>query len=122
MKLNFILEQFKDVRAIVVDHSGTIFAGTWGFGVFKSVYNGLTWTSANNNLTYPVVNSLALTSTNLFAATYGFGLFGTADASSWTRLNMDYNLILCLGVTSTDILFAGTYGDGLYKSVDNGAN
>lgn len=114
--------QYKDVRSIVVDHNGTIFAGTWGFGVFKSVDNGLTWTSANNNLTYPVVNSLALTSTNLFAATYGFGLFNTTDASSWTHLNMDYNLIWCLGATSTDILFAGTYGDGLYKSADNGAS
>lgn len=35
---------------------------------------------------------------------------------------MDYNLIWCLGATSTDILFAGTYGDGLYKSADNGAS
>ncbi len=116
--------QFNDVRSIVIDQLGNIFAATWGAGIFKSEDNGATWISVNNGLIYPVVNSLAITnSSKLFAATYGFGLFSSIDGgTNWQHMNLGFNLVWSLNVTSTDVLFAGTYGEGLYRSIDNGLN
>ncbi|MGE5458002.1 MAG: choice-of-anchor A family protein, partial [Methanococcaceae archaeon] len=35
--------QGKDVRALAIDKNGDLYAGTWGYGIFKSVDNGANW-------------------------------------------------------------------------------
>jgi len=38
----------------------TLYAGTWGGGVFKSINGGTNWTAINTGLTYTVVTALAI--------------------------------------------------------------
>ncbi|NJD22136.1 MAG: choice-of-anchor A family protein [Melioribacter sp.] len=110
----------KDVHALV-SYNGTLYAGTWGFGIFKSTDLGSTWIPFNDGLgAFLTIQSLTITSNgNIFAGTAGGGIFKCTDGTNWNKITCAYNMIWSLASTSTTI-FAGTYGDGLYKSTDGG--
>lgn len=110
----------KDVHALV-SYNGTLYAGTWGFGIFKSTDLGSTWIPFNDGLgAFLTVQSLTITSNgNIFAGTAGGGIFKCTDGEKWNKIACAYNMIWSLASTSSTI-FAGTYGDGLYKSTDGG--
>jgi len=110
----------KDVHTLTV-HGSVIFAGTWGYGIFKSTDNGNTWLPENSGLGYFLtVQSLTVYNGEIFAGTIGGGLYKSTDGSTWTKVTCDYQLIWSLGSTDNAI-FAGTYGDGLYRSTDGGS-
>ena len=114
------------------DH--TIFAGTDGYGIFKSSDGGASWSAVNTGLTNQTVLALALspgyTSDHiLFAGTWGGGVFKSTDGgASWSAVNTGltnqqvYALALSPGYTSDHILFAGTWGGGVFKSTNCGAS
>ena len=110
----------KDIHALV-SYNGTLYAGTWGFGIFKSTDLGSTWIPFNDGLgVFLTIQSLTITSNgNIFAGTAGGGIFKCTDGTKWNKIACAYNMIWSLASTSTTI-FAGTYGDGLYKSTDGG--
>ena len=115
--------QNKDVRTIVVDGDGYLYAGTWGFGVFKSTDDGDTWAEVNSGLGYMLaIQAMTVTSdSHLFVGTVGGGVsMSNNGGASWTKLNVGYDFIWALA-SSSDVVFAGTYGGGLYKSEDDGA-
>jgi len=72
------------VSSLVADPSSqTLYAGTFGDGVFVSVDSGAHWTAFNEGLTNPVVHALALDTgppLTLFAGT-GDGVFVTPSAA-----------------------------------------
>ena len=109
----------KDVHALATDGT-TLYAGTWGFGVFKST-NGTTWTELNNNTFggFLAIQSLTIKGSELFAGTAGGGIFKSTDGMNFSKLTCGYSVIWSLASTSTT-LFSGTYGNGLYRSDDNG--
>ena len=112
-----------DVHALA-SYNGTIYAGTWGLGVYMSVDFGTTWTPINNGLGYILlVQSLVVnTSGEIFVGTAGGGLFKSSDnGANFTKLSCGYDLIWALGVTSSNTLFVGSYGDGLYRSTNGGS-
>ncbi len=114
-----------DVRALKIDASGEIYAGTWNNGVFVSNDNGASFTSANNGLgAHNVVTSLAVTpNQNVFVGTFDGGVAKSTDkGNSWVSMNVGYNYIWTLASNSNGDLFAGTYGDGIYRSTDNGTS
>lgn len=113
----------KDVRSVNILPNGDILAGTWGFGVYKSVDNGQTFNVSNNGLTTMAVHALERNSAGVFAGTFGGGIFFSADGgNSWLQQQIEYEHIWSLGVTSNGTIFAGTYGRGLFYSTNNGAN
>src|SRR5262249_57364767 len=69
----------------------TVYAGTNGGGVFKSVDAGAHWNPASTGLMTSVVVALAIdpaTPTTLYAATAGGGVFKTTDAGAhWSAVN-----------------------------------
>jgi len=70
------------------------------------------------------VNSFAVTGTNLFAGTFGDGVYlSTNNGSSWSAVNTGLtNLnVQTLAVNGTN-LFAGTRNGGIFLSTDNGTN
>ena len=113
-----------DVRAIVIDGFGNIYAGTWGAGVFKSTDNGASFNPVNTGLTSLAVHGMVINSANeIFAATFGAGVSKSSDlGASWTHLNVGYDFVWALGITSDDVLFAGTYGAGVFRSFNHGTN
>ncbi|HBB89244.1 MAG TPA: hypothetical protein DC047_16695, partial [Blastocatellia bacterium] len=58
--------QFAEITALTVDPvtTNTVYAGTFGGGVFKSTDAGANWSQSNTGLTQPYVTGLALDSAN----------------------------------------------------------
>lgn len=112
----------KEVRVLTRANDGSIFAGTWGFGVYKSVDNGSTWQVINGGISS--MNIRTITAANngyVFAGTFDGGLFRTVNGGQdWIRLNIGYDFIYSLGVSTNDVVIAGTYGNGLYRSTNYG--
>jgi photosystem II stability/assembly factor-like uncharacterized protein len=102
----------------------SLFAGTFGGGVFRSTDNGGNWIEVNNGMTFPVVFAFAVTGTNIFAGTFGGGVFlSTDDGDSWTPVNNGLaNLTVYSMLSDGTNLYAGTFGNGVFKSTDNGSN
>ncbi|HEX9970570.1 MAG TPA: hypothetical protein VGD14_00730, partial [bacterium] len=53
----------------------SLFTGSDGYGVYLSTNNGEDWTAVNTGLTNKHIFALAVNGTNLFAGTYGGGVF-----------------------------------------------
>jgi choice-of-anchor A domain-containing protein/uncharacterized repeat protein (TIGR01451 family) len=112
----------KDVHALT-SVNGIIYAGTWGYGVYKSSDYGITWTQINNGLGgFLALQSITSTSNgDVYAGTVGGGVFKTTDGTNWTQLTIGYTVIWAMGSSSTTV-YAGTYGGGLFKSIDGGSS
>ena len=69
----------------------TLYAGTYGGGVFKSTNGGTNWTAINTGLTNTNVCALAIdpqTPETLYAGTDGGGVFkSTNGGTNWTAMN-----------------------------------
>jgi|WetSurMetagenome_2_1015567.scaffolds.fasta_scaffold16044_1 photosystem II stability/assembly factor-like uncharacterized protein len=102
--------------------NNNLFAGTNG-GVYLSTNNGDSWTEVNNGLTNHSVRALAVSGTNLFAATLGDGVFRTdTNGASWVKVNnglMNHYVYALVGQGTN--LFAGT-NDGVFLSTNYGTN
>lgn len=116
----------------------TLFAGTYGNGVFKSTDGGASWSAVNTGLTDLYVRALAIspgyaTDHTLFAATgaeYEFsgGVFKSTDGgASWSAIGLTDVLAQALALSPDYVndrtIFAGTYGGGgIQRSTDDGAS
>ena len=61
--------------------------GTWGQGVHRSRDNGLHWEAIDAGLTYTEVSCIHVhVSGKVFAGTWGGGVFGSIDDSSWSSV------------------------------------
>lgn len=91
-------------------------------GVVLSTDNGKSWNSVNDGLpANSYVTALAASATDVFASTYGGGVYRSSDnGTTWTSLETDstdrcYSLV----VNGTN-LFLGTEDLGVFLSTDNG--
>lgn len=114
-----------DVRSILIGLDGNLYAGTWGFGVYKSVNYGYTWTAKNENNGTTVVQTLLDrqigSNFTLFAGGFLKGISASYNsANSWSDIAFPYDYVLCMDKSSEGILYAGTQLDGVYRSYDNG--
>ena len=81
------------IRALAIDPAtpATLYAGTFGGGVFKSTNGGGSWTAINTGLTSNFANALAIAPSapaTLYAGTVGGGVFkSTNGGGSWTAVN-----------------------------------
>ncbi|GAP13096.1 hypothetical protein LARV_00838 [Longilinea arvoryzae] len=77
--------------AVAVDPSNptTLYLGTWGLGVEKSLDGGLTWQAVNTGLGNGYIQSLAVRSDGrVYAGTYGNGVYRSQDGgASWVAIN-----------------------------------
>ncbi|HXX63895.1 MAG TPA: T9SS type A sorting domain-containing protein, partial [Bacteroidota bacterium] len=139
----WVRTDFPDTTVMcMVAKDGDLFAGTWGYGVFKSTDGGNSWTAANNGLTdwhytgyvyaLAVVPSTTGDGTNLFAGMEEGGIWrSTDDGDSWTWVYPtgvlgDHNLsISFLGVAGSTVVGGArqqTIADGIYRSNDDGVS
>ena len=83
-----------DIKAFVVDPTipQTLYSGTLGGGVFKSVDSGDTWSAVNSGLTNTTIYSLAIDPTNaqiIYAGTSGSGVFKSINGgTTWSAFNI----------------------------------
>ncbi len=113
----------KDIRSIVKDASGKLYAGAWGGGIYVSVDAGATWNLLNTGMTNLNVTSLVMTVDNtLFAGTFGGGIYKLPSGSdTWTKVNGTDAKIWTMHITAANELYAASYGRGVYVSNDNGS-
>jgi photosystem II stability/assembly factor-like uncharacterized protein len=100
-----------------------IIAGTEFAGLFRSNDHGITWVN-NDFLNSNFVYALTVSGINIYAGTYGGGVFlSTNDGKNWKQINkgLTNTCIFSLAASGSNI-FAGTYYDGLFISTDSGSN
>ena len=119
--------------------SQTVYAGTYGVGVFKSDDGGITWSSKGDPASNKYfVNALALDPSSpltVYAATSGGGVIkSTNGGDSWSSANSGlptYSNATCLTLDqdNSQILYIGTKtrsddpsSGGVFKSLDGGAS
>ena len=127
------------VKAIAINpHTPeTLYIGTAGFGVFKSIDGGSNWTPASTGLSNLCVMALAIdlqTPETIYVGTSGGGVFGSVDSgTSWTSISTGFPTsigvdALAINPLTPETIYAGTggfcsefsYGDGAFKSIDGG--
>jgi len=107
-------------------HDDTAIAGTLS-GVYKSVYNGLswsTWSAVNSGLPTADISSVAINNSDFFVGTNGFGVYISSNGGiTWSAINT--------GLTGSesvrDILFNGNdifiaTSAGVYLSSNDGSS
>ncbi len=93
-----------------------LFAGT-GHGVYLSTNNGTSWKKVNNGLTGITVYSLAAKGTEIFAGTFGQGVFRSNDnGGHWTHTSLIKDVTSMITVDTN--LFVGTWSQGVYWLVN----
>jgi hypothetical protein len=99
-----------------------IFVGTRG-RMYVSTNDGASWTAVDTGLTVPPVSAFATIGTNIYAGTYGGGIFrSTNSGASWTAINtgLPTTEVWTLAIDDTN-LFAGT-GNGVYLTMNGGSS
>ena len=129
------------VVTIAVDPSNpqTVYAGSYGSGVYRSFDGGATWNPASQNLTNLYVYSLAIDprkNSNLYAGTYGSQIYKSEDGGNswyWSGSGMQAQAIVySISIDGFDpsIIYATTRGASegpngpwngvVYRSTDYG--
>jgi hypothetical protein len=116
----------QDVFAMAVDPTtaGTVYAGTYDSGIYKSTDGGLTWLPASLGLASQGVNALAVAPSDpqtVYAG--GNGVSRSRDGgASWVRTGLVGQYVSAVAVDPVDParLFAGTLGGGVFLSLDAG--
>ncbi len=114
-----------DVRSIAAIND-TLFVGTNGAGIYKSVDWGANWVNVNNglgaSLNFRAIESKGNT---LFAGgPIGTGVYRSTDfGANWTLLGGGLASGSYRGFASnSQLIVAGSFGAGVFYSIDNGDN
>ncbi len=104
---------FEGVNAFAVSGTNIFAAASDTSGVYHSTDNGTRWTAINNGLPDTIASALAVSGTNLFAATEGDGIFrSTNNGTSWSAINN--------GLTDLNIYSLAVIGPYLVTGTDSG--
>ncbi|QQS47374.1 MAG: DUF11 domain-containing protein [Acidobacteriota bacterium] len=113
----------------LASHSGLIFAGTYGYGVYRFLDG---WTPVNNGLHAQLINAMAARNEEIFAATEGGQIFRTNDdGKSWNDITSNLRIfsIFSLHVENGELLAGGDFGvfryvdaQGAWTEANNGIN
>jgi photosystem II stability/assembly factor-like uncharacterized protein len=116
------------IRAVATDplNVGPVYAASEGFGMFKSLDGGASWTSINSGLTSAVVRAVAINpqvSSTLYIGTAGGVFASTNGGATWTLAssglgNLNVSALVVDPQTPT-IVYAGTAA-GVFKSTNAG--
>ncbi len=105
------------VQALTMAGKATLYAGSFGHGIFRSQDRGETWSQAGPGVTDPFILSLATGKDGaIYAGTFRGGVFRSRDeGKTWQAINgglkrFEVKALLVAG----DELYAGT-GDGVYR-------
>ncbi len=115
-----LLNRPEKITALAI-RGNSMFAGTYGAGVFLSTNNGSSWAQVNNGLLATEIYSLAISGNNVFVGTNAGVFLSTNNGSSWTQLNngLSTTATFYSFAISGNNLFVG--GDaGVFLSTNNG--
>lgn len=105
------------VQALTMVGKDTVYAGSFGHGIFRSNDRGETWTPAGPGVTDPFILSLATAKDGtVYAGTFRGGVFRSRDeGKTWHPVNAGLKRFEIKALlVSGEELYAGT-GDGVYR-------
>lgn len=114
----------EDSRCIT-NIADTLYVGTNGSGIFKSIDFGNSWTSVNNGLSSTNFRAIESKGNTIFAGgQIGTGVFRSLDfGNNWELLGGGLATGSYRGFASNDqLILAGSFGSGVFYSTDNGDN
>ena len=114
-----------EVNTLAEGLDNTIFAGTWGDGVYKSTDLGVSFTKTSTGLdsyNSKYINDISFNLNTIFIATNGDGVYKSVDnGNTWTKSSTGLrNLRVISVLASGTTIYASTKGDGVFRSLDNG--
>lgn len=101
-------------------NGATLFAAT-SKGLYRSTNNGSTWVLSD--LRGKDVRAVLVTSSAVYAGTWGFGVFKSVDnGATWSVCNngLTTSAVHALAKAPNGAILAGTFGGGMYRSNDGG--
>jgi photosystem II stability/assembly factor-like uncharacterized protein len=105
------------VQALTLAGKGTVYAGSFGHGIFRTVDRGANWAPVGSGVTDPYILSLATAKDGtVYAGTFHGGVFRSRDEGrTWQPVNAGLKRLEVKALmTSGDEIYAGT-GDGVYR-------
>jgi hypothetical protein len=111
-----------DVRCLTAIND-TVFAGTNGSGIYKTIDGGINWVAVNNGLNSTNVRAIEAKGNTIFAGgQIGTGVFrSTNGGASWTLLSGGLPSGSYRGFAQNNqLIVAGAFGAGVFYSLDNG--
>lgn len=114
-----LVNKLKNVQTLF-GSADTIYAGTKGDGVIRSIDEGSSWIEMNNGIYYLTVNSLMKNGNDLFAGTYYSGYYSSDNGEHWKEVNRGLPQArgALLVVKDTDVI-AGAAGGVFRYDTDN---
>lgn len=117
-----------DSYSLIANVNGAIFAGTNGYGIFRTTDEGDTWLQVNNGLTDLKVFALTVNAKgHVFAGTNTGNLYRSTDnGDSWTHIFTirERGVIdpraSSLACNSSGYIFVGSASAGMWRSIDGG--
>lgn len=110
-------QQAASIQAFTVVGSDVLYAGSFGFGLFRSEDRGSTWIKSGEGVSDPFILSLATAKDGtVYAGTFREGVFRSTDqGKTWQSINagLKRKEVKTL-LTASDVVYAGT-GDGVYR-------
>ena len=110
-------QQAASIQALTPVGSDVLYAGSFGFGLFRSEDRGSTWIKSGEGVTDPFILSLATAKDGtIYAGTFREGVFRSTDhGKTWQSINagLKRKEVKTL-LTAADVVYAGT-GDGVYR-------
>lgn len=108
----------------------TLYAATYGQGIFKSTDGGDNWYQINEGLTELKVSEIAIdpSDTNIvYASTFGGGVFKSTDSGlNWSAINAGLTNLMARAVRidpiDTNIIYVGIFDSGVYRSDNAGSS
>lgn len=97
------------VYSLIATPDGTLYAGTWGWGVFRSKDAGDSWMPINSELTNLNVNALVRLGTTLYAGT-SEGIFRLVRGDRWVSIKTGLN-IRSLVVSESGAIYVLAHGN-----------
>jgi len=111
-----------DVRCLTAIDD-TVFAGTNGSGIYKTIDGGINWVAVNNGLNSTNFRAIEAKGNTLFAGgQIGTGVFRSINGgASWSLLSGGLPAGSYRGFAhNNQLIVAGSFGAGVFYSLDNG--
>ncbi|MCP4582391.1 MAG: T9SS type A sorting domain-containing protein [candidate division Zixibacteria bacterium] len=108
--------------SLATDHDGTIYAGSYNYGIFSSNDNGSSWSQLG--LEYCTIKSIAFNDEGIiWAGTLANGLKISADNGlNWTTVGPFTPKLAHICTDSSGVIYTGSDPDGVYRSDTGGEN
>ena len=110
-----------EVRAFLARNSVTVYAASYGGGLYSSANGGSTWQRVDLPANERYLTSLAGNNTTTIVVAGEEGLLTTTNGTTWTKRLFEPVQAVAMGAGASTTVIAGVKGLGILRSTNSGA-